>query len=63
VVAISMLDFLHVFFLALLVVLVTFTLLKCSLTVARRKWPVQLQSTTWDWVVQILAVLAAAIAT
>ena len=56
-------DLLSEVFLTLLVGLVAFILLKLSLTLARRKWPVQLQSTALDWLLVILSVLASSMAT
>jgi hypothetical protein len=56
-------DFLPDAFLTLLVGLTAFILLKLSLSLARRKWPVQLQSTALDWLLVILSVLAGSMAT
>jgi hypothetical protein len=56
-------DLLPEVFLTLLVGLTAYILLKCSLALARRKWPGRLQSTALDWLLVILSVLAGSMAT
>jgi hypothetical protein len=56
-------DSLHDFFLTVLIGVTAFALLKCLLTLARRKWPVQLKPMAWDWLLVILSVLAGPMAT